>query len=221
MTRYELYRLVVADELDLLDDDGRRRLQELSATHPDFDRSAFIAGVREAMGAPDGDEELLRSLEEAERHLTDIPGVTRVPPPARSRRPSAWRIGLIAAASVAVVWLAGRFVGPAGLPPSAPQSVRLSGMRDGDPARVDLDREDSPVIRLMAGARPAEPVTRWELRDGAGESVTEGAVAPGEIGSPLPPIEIRKDALRAAQPYWLVLLSDDDRVIREWRFDVD
>ena len=221
MTRYELYRLVVADELDLLDDAGRRRLQELSATHPDFDRSAFIAGVREAMGQPEGDEELLRSLEEAERHLADIQGLARVTPAARSRRPRAWRIGLIAAASVAVVWLAGRWVGPAGLPPSAPQSVRLSGTRDGAAARVDLDREDSPVIRLVAGARPAEPVTRWELRDGAGQSLTEGPVPPGEAGSALPPIEIRKDALRAAQPYWLVLLGDDDRVIREWRFEVD
>ena len=207
LNRIELYRLLLAEELDLLDDAGKERLRAALRDHPEIDRAGFIEGARRALN--EDDREMLQSLQS-----TQLPEGGRKPARRLSRT---GRAVLIAAASVALLWFGGRALLPGDRGGPA-EVVVLDAARAGRAApRVDLD-SGPERISLDTGERPAE-ASVWQLRDGAGVVLRAGLLEPVGPGDPVPPIQIEKAWLRPAQAYWVVLLDSREHVVAEWRFE--
>ncbi len=219
--QYEFYRLLVADEIGLLDDDDKSRLEAALVARPGVDRASFAEELRQSLADEAPDDDMLTRIAEAERDLVAPVASGEARPAVAWRRRRMWRVGVVAAASVAVVWFAGRLVRGPGDAPAPALTVRLDVMRDGGVPMLDLDASAADRVLLMPGLRPRAPVIRWELRDGASALVAGGTLPGGDPGDPLPPIDIRKQILRPANSYWLVLLGPGGEVVRQWRFDIE
>jgi len=203
LNRIEIYRLLLAEELDLLDDAGKERLRTALRDHPELDRAGFMEGARRAL--KEDDREMQQLLQ-----TRQLPGSGRLP----RRLSRTGRAVLIAAASVALLWFGGRALLPGDRGGDA-EVVVLDAARAGRAAsRVDLDSGPERVA-LDTGVRPAG-ASAWQLRDGAGLVLRAGPLAPGD---PAEFIQIEKSWLRPAQAYWLVLLDSSQHVVAEWRFE--
>lgn len=224
MDRFDLYRLLAADQLDLLDAAEKEALREGLRLHPDIDVAAFRARVREALTGGEDIETFVASLADAERSVAAAG--TAPPAPVSRARPFALRplrIALVAAAASLALWIGGQWVArdrDAG--PGIGQTLHLDVVRDDGVPRVDLDIDAATHITLVATVRDPGPLA-WELRDGADRTIDRGTLAaesrtqaPRLVTLPVP-----KARLRAASHYSLVVTSPAGEIIGQWGFETE
>lgn len=219
MNRYELYRLLAADQLGLLDAAGKRNLTEALADRPAVDRQAWATALREAVADPGSDAEFRQRIAAA--------GDFDPPVEQRSRRsgmrwrsPRVWRWVVAAAAAAAGIALVVRVFDPHSprLPGSGVQVLALDADRSVA-VRADLDADPAPALALEIEVPPG--ATRWEVRDGSLDLVASGEVAgSARAGGRLRAV-VPKNRLRPANSYWLVVRGPSGDVLHQWKFDLD
>ncbi len=242
MDRMDLYRLLVADQLDLLEPEEKRRLERALSEYPDVDRLRFAERVVAALGdAGDAarERQFLDALQAAENEGGEpIPSIASPAKRFRARRSlGRWGLGLAAAAGAAAVWLGDQFgsepsrSGPAAtLPPAADsrgeapsrasQAVLLDANRaEGD--EIDLDATSAPYVTFVTEARIQATTVIWQLRDGGDVVLETGRLEFASEGSALRSIalQVAKERLSGSL-FWLILQDTSGRELRRWSIRV-
>lgn len=213
MDRFELYRLLAADQLDLLQPSQKEALREELRRHPDVDAAAFAARVREALASGADLDAFVAAIADADREIAAGRGQPR-----RARRMA--RLVLVAAAAVLAVWVGGRWIGDRGDGP--PATFRLDARRGADLPVLDLDALPAYVVLEVEARAPAGELA-WEIRDTALHVVDRGAISAldGPPGPRTVSVTVSTSRLQPATGYWLVLTGGDGTALGQWRFDTE